>query len=98
MPMTGPDAFGVHPLVCCPKPLPESAICFPSDPWCRTYEAPDYSEYEYVDCGASEETADLFEEDQGEVTTQFQYDFQEFGSTGENNDAGPSQATVLLYN
>ena len=86
-------------MVCCPEPLPESAICFPSDPWCRTYEAPDYSDYEYepIEVCLSEKTADIFEEDQAEDTAE-QYDFQEFGSTGENNDAGPSQATVLLYN
>ena len=32
----------MHPVVCCPEPLPDSAICFPSDPWCQTYEAPQY--------------------------------------------------------
>jgi len=40
--------FGTHPVVCCPKVLPESSICFDSDPWCPTYKKPepvDYSQY-----------------------------------------------------
>ena len=78
-------------MVCCPEPLPESAICFPSDPWCRTYEAPDYSDYEYEVC-LSEKTADILEEDQAEDTAE-QYDFQEF-DTEVNNNGSPSRATV----
>ena len=27
--------------------IPPKAICFPSDPWCPTYEPPDYSDYDY---------------------------------------------------
>ena len=46
------SAFGVHPVVCCPEPLPDSSICFPSDPWCQTYEAPEYegegNDYDYL--------------------------------------------------
>ena len=76
-------------MVCCPEPLPESAICFPSDPWCRTYEAPEYSDYEVC---LSEKTADIFEEDQAEDTAA-QYDFQEF-DTEVNNNGSPSRATV----
>ena len=54
--------LGVHPRVCCPKYIrclksggnliqlffSGDAICFPSDPWCDTYQPPknDY-EYEY---------------------------------------------------
>ena len=86
-PMTDVDsAFGVHPVVCCPEPLPESAICFPSDPWCQTYEAPAYEEYQ--GCQESSETFGEGQEGdyQGEVT----YDYDAFAS--------PSAATVLLYN
>ena len=40
------NSFGVHPVVCCPKPLAESAICFESDPWCETYKQPDFSSFD----------------------------------------------------
>ena len=43
------NSFGVHPVVCCPEPLAESAICFESDPWCETYVKPEYPEYEAYD-------------------------------------------------
>ena len=32
-------------MVCCPQYLPDSSICFPSDPWCYTYEEPEYEDY-----------------------------------------------------
>ena len=34
-------------MVCCPKYLPDSSICFPSDPWCHTYEEPEYEDEDY---------------------------------------------------
>ena len=48
-PMVDPlNSYGVHPVVCCPKYLPDSSICFESDPWCATYVQPEY-EYEEGD-------------------------------------------------
>ena len=43
MPAPFEKKLGVHPMVCCPKVVDESSICFPSDPWCPTYEPPEYS-------------------------------------------------------
>merc|ERR1712233_113655 len=40
--------MGVHTMVCCPRYIPPKAICFPSDPWCPTYERPEYN-YDYGD-------------------------------------------------
>jgi len=44
VPMIPPDSHkvGVHTVVCCPRYIPPKAICFPSDPWCPTYEPPNY--------------------------------------------------------
>ena len=28
---------GLHPVVCCPEPLPDDATCLPTDAWCNTY-------------------------------------------------------------
>jgi len=40
VPMPGKpyEKLGVHPVVCCPQYIPDSTICFPSDPWCPTYD------------------------------------------------------------
>ena len=32
--------YGTHPVVCCPKVLLKSSICFESDPWCPSYKPP----------------------------------------------------------
>ena len=37
--------LGVHPSVCCPKYRSPNVWCTPDDPWCPTYEPPDYSDY-----------------------------------------------------
>merc|ERR1719305_415180 len=47
MPPVYTHKVGVHTRVCCPRYIPPKAICFPSDPWCPTYEPPDYSDYDY---------------------------------------------------
>ena len=89
-PLTDIDsAFGVHPVVCCPKPLPESAICFPSDPWCHTFEAPVYEDYEeYSEC---QESQDYFGEyPEGDDATNGEYDYDAFTSPS------LATATVLL--
>ena len=41
------NAFGVHPVVCCPKYIPDTAICFESDPWCVNYVQREYEYEEY---------------------------------------------------
>jgi len=47
-PMPGDPSrkLGVHTVVCCPRYLPPTAICFPSDAWCPTYVPPVYEDYE----------------------------------------------------
>ena len=63
-PLTSIDhLFGVHPVICCPEPLPTSSICFESDAFCADYvernfsslyeESYDYGEYdqEYSEYG-----------------------------------------------
>jgi hypothetical protein len=60
---------GVHTVVCCPRYIPPKAICFPSDPWCPTYEPPDYADYDYgndtADYGGGSDYGDEY---------QYQYD------------------------
>ena len=36
--------LGTHPVVCCPKYLPESSICFESDAWCPNYKPPRFGD------------------------------------------------------
>jgi len=55
--------LGVHPTVCCPKYISPDAICFPSDPFCPTYQTPDYGD-EYED----EEYSGEYYLDEGEPT------------------------------
>ena len=91
------NAFGVHPVVCCPEPLPDSAICFPSDPWCKTFVAPEVNyNYDYEGCQESQEIlggeneedypGDVEYQDQGD--TEVNYDYEAFES--------PSPATVCM--
>ena len=64
MPASG-HTFGVHTVVCCPRYNPKQqspfilprylspkALCFPSDPWCPSYQPPDYQDYQdYPEAG-----------------------------------------------
>jgi len=38
--------FGIHPRVCCPEYLDKEHICFPTDPWCPSYQEPPPPEYD----------------------------------------------------
>merc|ERR1712038_504761 len=80
------NSFGVHPVVCCPKPLPSSSTCFPSDPWCETYEEKnyDYENYDYdynnyEDCQQDSEGGKRMRRE---------------GETGLNYGASPRQAMM----
>jgi len=56
MPAVASQKSGTHPMVCCPKKIHESDICFPSDPWCPTYVKPDYGgDYDYPEYTPPEE-------------------------------------------
>jgi len=66
VPMPAPygHKLGVHTVVCCPRYIPPTAICFPSDPWCPTYEPPEYDGYDYGTEGGND-TADYGGDDYG---------------------------------
>jgi len=46
--------YGNIPRICCPKELSENSICFPSDPWCSTYQEIEY-DYGYDDYGVEDQ-------------------------------------------
>jgi len=46
LPASAYSKLGTHPVVCCPKVLPESAICFESDAWCPNFKPPPKVEVE----------------------------------------------------
>jgi len=60
--------LGVHTVVCCPKYLPPTAICFPSDAWCPTYEPPNY---DYADEYSEEGSTG------GSGGGEYQYEYEE---------------------
>merc|ERR1712038_353818 len=80
------NLFGVHPVVCCPKPLPSSSIRFPSDPWCETYEEKNY-DYENYDYDYNDHE-DCQQDSEGGKRMRRE------GETGLNYGASPRQAMM----
>ena len=80
------NTYGIHPVVCCPNLL-NSSICFPSDPWCPSFEPPDYQDY--PDCEQNSEYVEIVYEDSQEGLN---------APLQEGEAAFYSAATVLYYN
>merc|ERR1712223_1084561 len=84
VPMPAPNNFklGVHPVVCCPKYISPTAICFPSDAWCPTYEEIVY-DYQSYDTESPDASADT--EGSSDSYDDYQYEYVE----------GPEAATTI---
>ena len=76
MPLTSIDhLFGIHPVVCCPKPLLNSSICFESDAFCTDYVERDFSSFYNEEYDYEEYSGDEYDEDYSEAEDYYDSDY-----------------------
>jgi len=88
--------LGTHPVVCCPKYLPESSICFESDAWCPNYKPPEPVEYDLTDY-QNEQLAAIkeYDDDYIPIVTDPTITIQEIPKMGDNECNLNGQYTTL---